>query len=84
MLTQVNECLKDVEPLYGFNIVCRTTAKSFVNKSHPGQAIEYQFLIPRESLIQYKSLDISGQQLINESVIIMDGDRIELILQETH
>jgi len=38
-------------------------------------------MIPEKIVRQYKNKDISGQQVLDASVILMDGERIELKLQ---
>ncbi|MEQ1838436.1 MAG: hypothetical protein ABL858_08930, partial [Candidatus Nitrotoga sp.] len=55
--------------------------KSFADKAAVSEKIEYRFLIPQEIVKKYKDKDISGQQLLDASVILMNDERIELKLQ---
>jgi len=43
--------------------------------------IEYRFIIPKDIAKKYANKDITGQKMLDSSVILMDGERIELKLQ---
>lgn len=45
------------------------------------EKIEYRFLMPERIVRQYKNLDITGQQLLDSSIILMNNERIGLKLQ---
>jgi hypothetical protein len=38
-------------------------------------------MMPESVVRKYKNKDITGQDLLNQSIILMDADRIELKLQ---
>jgi len=55
--------------------------KDFTEEYSTAKPIEYRFMIPENVVRKYKNKDISGQQVLNASVILMDDERIELKLQ---
>jgi hypothetical protein len=66
---------------YGYDIKIIGSAKSFADEYASAQEIIYRFLIPNETVKSYKDKDISSQTLLDNSIILMDDDRIELLLQ---
>jgi len=66
---------------YGYDLTVIGYTKSFIEEGATEEPIEYRFLIPAKVVTQYKNKDISGQQVLDASVILMDDERIELKLQ---
>lgn len=81
VLTPLNEHIGDSKLFYGYDLTIVGYTKSFADKYATSKQIEYRFLIPGKIVSQYKNKEISGQQVLDSSVILMDDERIELKLQ---
>ncbi len=81
VLTPINEHVAESNLFYGYDITVVGHTKSFAEKHATINPIEYRFMIPEKIVRQYKNKDISGQQVLDGSVILMDDERIELKLQ---
>lgn len=80
LLNPLNDYMND-NSFYGYDITVITQSKNFVHDNSISKITEYRFLLPRSSVIRYKNKDISGQNLLNDSIILMDDERIDLKLQ---
>jgi hypothetical protein len=67
--------------IHGFDIQIKTSKVNFVDKTKDASNLLYRFYIPRQSVQVYKDKDITGQQLIDQSIILLNDDRIDLRLQ---
>lgn len=47
----------------------------------PVKALSVEFFFPLESLRRYESYDCTGQQLINDGIVLINGERVQLDLQ---
>lgn len=81
ILTPLNDNISNPKLFFGYDLTVKGYTKSFADKYATGQPINYRYLMPEGTVRKYKNKDISGQQLLNESVILMDDERIELKLQ---
>lgn len=81
VLNPMNEYISDPKRFYGYDLTVIGHTKSFADKYATSQAISYRFYIPENAVRAYKNKDISGQQLIDKSIILMDDERIDLKLQ---
>jgi len=81
VLSPLNENLSEFSQLYGYDLTVISHTKSFIDKHAKEQPIQYRFMIPKKAVKAYKNKDISGQQVLDTSVILMDDERIELKLQ---
>jgi len=81
ILTPLNQYISDPEVFYGYDIQIIGYTKSFTDEDASPESIEYRFIMPQETVRKYKDKDISGQRLLDESIILMDDERIELKLQ---
>ena len=81
VLSPLNEHIAESNLFYGYDLTVVGHTKSFADKYATGKPIEYRFMIPEKIVRQYKNKDISGQQVLDASVILMDDERIELKLQ---
>ena len=80
LLSPLNEHIGDSNLFYGYDIIIIGNTMNFVDESKAKQ-IEYRFMIPESIVKEYKDKNISGQQVLDASVILMDDERIELKLQ---
>jgi hypothetical protein len=80
-LTPINERLNDRSLFYGYELQVRSYIKDFSDEDASNTGIQYRFLIPGNIAKKYKDADISGQQVLDSSVIFMDDERIDLKLQ---
>jgi len=81
VLNPLNQYISDPKIFFGYDLNITGYTKSFADKYASPQSIEYRFLMPEEIVKKYKNKDISGQQLLDDSIILMDDERIELKLQ---
>jgi hypothetical protein len=81
ILNPLNENISNPKTFYGYDLIVYGYTKSFAEKYASPEKIEYRFLIPQEAVSRYKNKDISGQQLLDTSVILMNDERIDLKLQ---
>lgn len=81
LLSPLNEHISDSNLFYGYDINLVTHTKSFIEDYESASPIEYRFFIPIEIVSKYKNKDITGQQVLDSSIILMDDERIELKLQ---
>jgi len=81
VLSPLNEYLGSSNLFYGYDLTVVGHTKSFAEEYATAKSIEYRFMIPESVVRKYKNKDISGQKVLDESVILMDDERIELKLQ---
>jgi hypothetical protein len=59
-----------------------TTVRARVRPgSPPGKALSVEFFFPLETLRRYQSYDCTGQQLVNDGIVLINGERVQLDLQ---
>ncbi|MGX4641720.1 hypothetical protein [Massilia sp. SYSU DXS3249] len=80
-LNPLNDRISDPKLFYGYNIVISTRTKNFTKESDPGERLKYEFMMPQAAVRNYKNKDISGQRLIDESVVLLNDERIDLKFQ---
>jgi hypothetical protein len=84
VLNPLNEHISNPKMFYGYDLKVIGHTKNFADKYSEysaGTPIEYRFIIPGDIVKKYKNKDISGQAVLDSSVILMDDERIELKLQ---
>ena len=81
VLTPLNEHIGNSKLFYGYDLTLVGNTKSFTEDYATPKQIEYRFLIPGKTVSLYKDKEITGQQVLDSSVILMDDERIELKLQ---
>ena len=81
ILNPLIKYINDPNSFYGYAIKIKGHTKSFIKDSDITKDIRYSFYIPQRVAEQYKAKDISGQAVLNSSIILMDDERIELKLQ---
>jgi hypothetical protein len=81
ILNPLNENISNPKSFYGYDLTIYGYMKNFANEYNEPEKVEYRFLIPQETVRRYKDKDISGQQVLDNSVILMNDERIELKLQ---
>ncbi len=81
VLSPLNKYITAPKLFFGYDLEVIGYTKSFADEYASSQPIEYRFIIPQATVRRYKNKDISGQQLLDASVILMDDERIELKLQ---
>lgn len=83
MLNPLNEYISGPD-FWGYDIAVIGYMKDFSDKYADymrGDAIEYRFMMPQATVKKYKDKDISGQQLLDASIILIDDERVDLKLQ---
>ena len=80
-MDQLNHFIGDRSTFYGYDIRIYGYSKSFAGENAIPDAIEYRFLIPQKIVTQYENKDISGQGLLDSSIILMNDEGVEFQLQ---
>ena len=83
VLNPLNEFISGPD-FYGYDITIVGYMKNFADKYADytrGDAIEYRFMMPPAIVKKYKDKDISGQQLLDASIILINDERVDLKLQ---
>jgi hypothetical protein len=81
ILTPLNDNLGDATSFFGYDLSIVGHTRSFAEEYSLSSSIVYRFLIPKDTVLKYKDKDISGQQVLDQSIILMDDERIDLKLQ---
>lgn len=81
ILSPLNDYIGDSELFYGYDLAVTGHTKSFAEETAVSEDIEYRFMIPESIVSKYKDKDISGQQVLDSSIILMDDERVEFRLQ---
>ena len=81
ILNPLNDYIGDSELFYGYDLSVTGHTKSFAKETAVSEDIEYRFMIPESIVSKYKDKDISGQQVLDSSIILMDDERVEFRLQ---
>jgi len=59
-----------------------TTVRPRTRSGAPAaKALSVEFFFPLESLRRYESYDCTGQQLVNDGIVLINGERVQLDLQ---
>ncbi len=80
MLQQVSTDSADLG-FDGYDITVLSQKKSFTDKDSAPKPVDFRFYFQKQLVIKYADKDISGQQLLDGSVILLNGDRVDLKLQ---
>jgi hypothetical protein len=81
VLNPLNEFISNPKSFYGYDLIIDGYSKNFGEKYATPSKTEYRFLMPQDAVRKYKDKDLSGQQLLDASVILMDDERIDMKLQ---
>ena len=80
MLQQVSTDSADLG-FDGYDITVHSQKKAFTNKDSELKVVDFRFYFPKQLVNKYAEKDISGQQLLDGSIILLNGDRVDLKLQ---
>ena len=69
------------DKINGVNININGYSKNFLDEHGHPTPIRFSFIINKDTIKKFKDKDITSQKLLDESVILMDNERIELKLQ---
>jgi hypothetical protein len=72
---------KNQETIAGFIFKVTYSAKDFLKKEESPRMVVNEFVLPKEACRKYANLDITNQDLIDQSIVLVDGERIALNLQ---
>ncbi len=78
---QIIHEFENMNDLAGFIFNIRYTNKDFSAESESSEEVINEFVMNKGPLLQYANLDITNQNLIDNSIVLVDGERIALNLQ---
>lgn len=81
MLSHLNMFLSGIKEIDGYNLQITTATKNFLDKNATSKRLKYDFYFNKKDVASYKDSDITGQQLIDKSIILFNDERIDLKLQ---
>ena len=65
----------------GYDITVMSMKQNFAERHGDLKAVKYRFYFPRQLVAKHQDKDISGQQLLDGSIILLNDDRVDLKLQ---
>lgn len=68
-------------PLDGYEIRVNTAMGDASDDYRNPKSLSYQFYLPKKAVASYKNKDLTGQQLLDASVVLLNDERIDLKLQ---
>ncbi|QBM27773.1 hypothetical protein [Hydrogenophaga pseudoflava] len=68
-------------PVDGFKISVKTQKSNFADNFSPAEWLTYDFYFPKSLVAKYVEADVSGQALVNGSIVLLNGERIDLDLK---
>lgn len=80
-LTPLHGAVATQPGITGYDVVVEGSSKDFSKKHESANTTEFRFLMPEKVIRQYLDKDISGQKLLDASVVLFDGERVDLKLQ---
>lgn len=80
VLSHLDNYISDPRLFDGYDLIVMGFTKDYTDKDALNQTIQYRFMIPQEIVKQYTNKDISEQQVLDCSIIFIDGERKELKL----
>ena len=81
VLSPLNDNLENSKKFEGYKLIVKTRTRSFTDDKDHNEELIYEFYIPKNTVKSYKNLDITGQQLLDNSIILLNRERIDLKLQ---
>ncbi|GEM_PF-4329921 len=81
MAIRIATDFKKQDTIAGFIFAVTYTNKDFLKESEMPKAVTNEFILPKEACQKYANLDITNQDLIDRSYVLVDGERIALKLQ---
>lgn len=81
ILNPLNSAIAAPKAYYGYDVVVYGYSKNFAEKYAVADKHEFRFLMPEAVVRRYKDKDISGQALLDASVILLNDERIDMKLQ---
>jgi len=81
VLNPLNDNLENSKEFEGYKLMVKTRTRSFTEDKDRSEDLIYEFYIPQNIVKSYKNLDITGQQVLDNSIILLNSERIDLKLQ---
>lgn len=72
---------KKQDSITGFIFNISYSDMDFLAKEKTLRLVRNEFILPKEACKKYANLEITNQDLINQSIVLVDGERISLNLQ---
>ncbi|MBM3712191.1 MAG: hypothetical protein FJW56_01950 [Actinobacteria bacterium] len=81
ILSPLNLFLYDSKEIDGYQLNISTETKNFIDKDAISKRMDFNFYLNKKDVANYKNNDITGQQLIDKTIILLNDERIDLRLQ---
>lgn len=78
---KISTDFKRQETIEGFIFSVTYTNRDFSEKYDMPRDVANEFILPKDACREYAALDLTNQELINKSIVLVDGERISLNLQ---
>jgi hypothetical protein len=77
-LAPLDKYISDPKLFYGYDLVVEGVKKDILVSFSKAKKLKYRFLVPQETAKRYRSKDISQQEVLDSSTILINDNRIEL------
>ncbi len=81
LLNPLNANLSKSQDVAGYCIVIQSKSKSFIDEKSISKDLVYKYYLLKTEVTNYKNNDITGQQLVDKSIILLNDERIDLKFQ---
>jgi len=81
LLNPLNDNLSKSQDVDGYCVVIKTKSKNIIDEKAISKDLVYKFYLLKTEVTNYKNKDITGQQLIDKSIILLNDERIDLKFQ---
>jgi hypothetical protein len=81
LATKIVTDFKKQDSITGFIFNISYSDMDFLAKEKTFRLVRNEFILPKEACRKYANHEITNQDLINQSIVLVDGERIALNLQ---
>ena len=81
LLNPLNDNLSKSQDVDGYCVVIQSKSKNFIDEKAISKDLVYKYYLLKTEVTNYKNNDITGQQLVDKSIILLNDERIDLKFQ---
>ena len=81
LLNPLNDNLSKSQDVDGYCMIIHSKYKNFIDENSISKDLVYKFYLLKQEVVNYKNNDITGQQLVDRSIILLNDERIDLKFQ---
>jgi len=81
LLNPLNDNLNKSQDVDGYCVIIKSTSKNFIDEKSFSKDLVFKFYLLKTEVAKYKNNDITGQELVDKSIILLNDERIDLKFQ---